>query len=119
MFDGTFAFLEQGLMAYSAIGESPKRPGNRHPYMTPFDTLEAADTQFVICCGNDHVFGELCRAIGRPELAQDKRFLSDPDRDANNALKAEMELGFQETASSVLAQGDPRGRCAGRSDKRH
>jgi hypothetical protein len=50
MFDGTFAFLEQGLMAYSATGESPKRLGNRHPYMTPFDTFEAADTQFVIYC---------------------------------------------------------------------
>jgi CoA:oxalate CoA-transferase len=93
MLDGTFAFLEQGLMAYSATGEPPKRVGNRHPYMTPFDTFEAADTQFVIACGNDHLFGELCGAIGRPELAQDKRFLSDLDRAANNAaLKAEMEL---------------------------
>jgi CoA:oxalate CoA-transferase len=96
MFDGTFAFLEQGLMAYSATGESPKRLGNRHPYMTPFDTFEAADTQFVICCGNDHQFGELCRAISRPELTQDKRFLSDLDRDANNAaLKAEMEVALK------------------------
>jgi len=96
MFDGTFAFLEHGLMAYSATGESPKRLGNRHPYMTPFDTFEAADTQFVICCGNDHMFGELCGAIGRAELAQDKRFLSDLDRDANNAaLKVEMEVALK------------------------
>ena len=50
----------------------------------------------MICCGNDHLFGELCRAIGRPELAQDKRFLSDLDRDANNAvLKAEMEVALK------------------------
>ena len=85
MFDGTFAFLEQGLMHYSATGESAKRLGNRHPYMTPFDTFEAADSQFVICCSNDHLCGELCRAIGRRELAQDKRFLTDPDHNANNA----------------------------------
>ena len=96
MFDGTFAFLEQGLMDYSATGESAKRLGNRHPYMTPFDTFEAADTQLVICCGNDHLFGELCHAIGRPELAQDKRFLTDPDRNANDAaLKAEMEVALK------------------------
>jgi CoA:oxalate CoA-transferase len=95
MLDGTFAFLEQGLMDYSATGKSAKRRGNRHPYMTPFDTFEAADTQFVICCGNDHLFGELCRAIGRPELAQDKRFLSNLDRTANNAaLKAEIEVAL-------------------------
>ncbi len=92
MFDGTFAFLEHGVMAYSATGKSPQRIGNRHPYMAPFDSFEAADKQFVIACGNDHLFGELCRAIGRPELAQDKRFLANPDRAQNNAvLKAEIE----------------------------
>jgi CoA:oxalate CoA-transferase len=92
MFDGTFAFLEHGVMAYSATGKSPQRIGNRHPYMAPFDSFEAADKQFVIACGNDHLFGELCRAIGRPELAQDKRFLANTDRAQNNAaLKAEIE----------------------------
>src|SRR5260370_12359403 len=92
MFDGTLALLEHGLMGYTATGESPQRLGNRHPYMAPFDTFEAADTRFVIACGNDRLFGELCRAIGRPELAQDKRFLANPDRAQNNAaLKAEIE----------------------------
>jgi CoA:oxalate CoA-transferase len=92
MLDGTFSFLEQGLMHYSATGKAPARLGNRHPYMTPFDTFEASDGTFVICCGNDHLFGELCQAIGRPDLTKDKRFLSDEDRNDNNAaLKAEME----------------------------
>lgn len=50
----------------------------------------------MICCGNDHLFGDLCRAIGRRELAQDKRFLPDLNRDANNAvLKAEMEVALK------------------------
>jgi CoA:oxalate CoA-transferase len=101
MLDGTFSFLEQGLMAYSATGKPPQRIGNRHPYMTPFDTFEASDKQFVICCGNDHLFGELCRAIGRPELASDKRFLSDWDRTINNvALKSEMEATFKKAPAA-------------------
>jgi len=80
-------------MSYSATGKSLPRLGNRHPYLTPFDTFEASDGSFVICCGNDHLFGQLCRALGRPELATDPRFLSDPDRNTNNvALKAEMEV---------------------------
>lgn len=92
MLDGTFSFLEQGLMHYSATGQPASRIGNRHPYMTPFDTFEASDRQFVICCGNDHLFSQLCIAIGRPELATDKRFVTDADRNANNAaLKSEME----------------------------
>lgn len=96
MLDGTFSFLEQGLMHYSATGTAPPRLGNRHPYMTPFDTFDASDGSFVICCGNDHLFGELCQAIGLPALAQDKRFLTDADRNANNdALKTEMEAALK------------------------
>jgi CoA:oxalate CoA-transferase len=96
MLDGTVAWLEQGLMHYSATGESPPRLGNRHPYMTPFDTFEAADTHFVICAGNDHLFGELCQAIGRPELAKDERFLTDVERTTNNvALKTELESALK------------------------
>jgi CoA:oxalate CoA-transferase len=96
MFDGTLSFLEHGLMSYSATGTSLPRLGNRHPYLTPFDTFEASDGSFVICCGNDHLFEQLCRALGRPELATDPRFLSDADRNTNNvALKAEIEASLK------------------------
>jgi CoA:oxalate CoA-transferase len=96
MLDGTFSFLEQGLMHYAATGKPAERLGNRHPYMTPFDTFEASDGEFVICCGNDHLFEQLCLAIGRPELAKDKRFLTDEDRNTNNVvLKEEMEKALK------------------------
>ena len=92
MTDCTFAYLEQALMHYVATGEAPPRIGNRHPIMTPFDTFEAADGQFVIAAGNDHLFRQLCQAIGRPELAGDNRFLTNPDRLRNEAvLKRELE----------------------------
>jgi CoA:oxalate CoA-transferase len=46
----------------------------------------------VICCGNDRLFGELCAAIGRPDLAADARFASNVDRVQNNAaLEAALE----------------------------
>ena len=96
MFDGSFDFLEQALMDYVATGKVPQRIGNRHPIMTPFDMFEAADGHFVICAGNDHLFGLLCNAMGRPELGTDKRFLSNPDRLQNHdALKQEMELALK------------------------
>ena len=54
--------------------------------------FEAADGHFVICAGNDHLFGLLCHALGRPELATDKQFFSNPDKLQNHdALKQEME----------------------------
>jgi CoA:oxalate CoA-transferase len=96
MFDATFSVLQDGLMHYSALGTPPERLGNRHAYLAPFDAFAASDRQFVISCGNDHLFGNLCRAIGRPELASDKRFLTNPDRGRNNAaLKAELEAAFK------------------------
>ncbi len=92
MFDSTLAILEHGMMDYVATGKAKERIGNRHPFMTPFDTFAAADTHFVIACGNDHLFDALCKAIGRPELLTDSRFVTNLDRTANNAvLKTELE----------------------------
>ncbi|KJK23797.1 CoA-transferase [Burkholderiaceae bacterium 16] len=104
MFDATLAFLEHGFMSYVATGEAPARIGNRHPYMAPFDVFAAADKAFVICCGNDHLFGLLCTAIGRTELGADPRFVTNTSRVAHEVeLKAELESVFKrETAGHWL-----------------
>ncbi|CAB3751195.1 CoA:oxalate CoA-transferase [Paraburkholderia solisilvae] len=104
MFDATLAFLEHGFMSYVSTGNAPQRIGNRHPFMAPFDVFAAADKPFVICCGNDHLFGLLCAAIGRPELAADARFATNADRIAHEAqLKAELEAALsRETAAHWL-----------------
>jgi CoA:oxalate CoA-transferase len=96
MFDSTLAFLEHGFMSYVATGQAPLRIGNRHPFMAPFDEFETADKHLVICCGNDPLFAQLCRAIGRPELVADPRFLGNQQRMENQAalktaLQAELK----------------------------
>ena len=92
MLDSTMAFLEHGLMEYVANGKAPGRIGNRHPFITPFDTFDAADRPFAICAGNDKLFAALCEAIGKPELVTQPRFKTNFDRMTNNvALKAELE----------------------------
>jgi CoA:oxalate CoA-transferase len=92
MLDSTMAFLEHGLMEYLATGKAPGRIGNRHPFMTPFDTFDTADRPFAICVGNDKLFAALCQAIGKPELVTQPRFKTNFDRMTNNvALKAELE----------------------------
>jgi CoA:oxalate CoA-transferase len=92
MLDSTMAFLEHGLMEYVANGKAPGRIGNRHPFITPFDTFDAADRPFAICAGNDKLFAALCEAVGKPELATQPRFKTNVDRMTNNvALKAELE----------------------------
>ena len=88
-------------MEYFATGEAPARIGNRHPSIAPFDVFETSQGQVVICCGNDHLFNQLCETIGRPELATDARFLENHDRLENQAeLKAELELTLRTKPST-------------------
>jgi CoA:oxalate CoA-transferase len=96
MFDATMAFLEHGTMEYAASGKPLGRIGNRHPFLAPFDLFECADGHVAICCGNDHLFAELCAVIDRPEMAEDPRFRTNQDRVDNGvamkeALEAELK----------------------------
>ena len=92
MLDSTFALLEHGLMDALGPRIRPKRLGNRHPFMYPFDTFDCSDRPIAICVGNDHLFGELAVALGLPRLPQDPRFSTNVNRSTNNAaLKDAME----------------------------
>ncbi|WP_454632562.1 CoA:oxalate CoA-transferase [Bradyrhizobium cenepequi] len=96
MFDATLSFLEQSLMDYVATGEVPRRIGNRHPDMAPFDVFECADGHVAICCGNDHLFKALCKAVGNPQLATDPRFIDNTARINNVAvLKQALEASLK------------------------
>ncbi len=92
MLDATFSTMEQGLMDALGVHQRPHRIGNRHPSMAPFDTYQCADQLIAICVGNDHLFGILAGALGKPELATDPRFATNEDRTTNQAqLKPIME----------------------------
>jgi crotonobetainyl-CoA:carnitine CoA-transferase CaiB-like acyl-CoA transferase len=88
LIDSALAGLLNQASAHLNAGVVPGRLGNRHPSITPYETFRAADGDFALAVGNDAIFGRLCEAIGRPELAGDERF-------ATNALRLEHreELG--------------------------
>jgi len=65
---------------YFASGRSPRREGNTHPYIAPYGAFRARDGYVVICCGTQKLWEELCRALGKPELLNDPRFLSNSER---------------------------------------
>lgn len=73
------ALANQG-MNYLTSGHSPKRMGNKHPNIVPYQTFKAKDNEFIIACGNDKQFKDLCIAIGYAELLEDTRFLRNQDR---------------------------------------
>jgi CoA:oxalate CoA-transferase len=92
MLDGQFAILESAIMRYAATGQVPGPLGNRHPSITPFEPYAAADRPLVIAAGNDALFGRLCAALGRADLAADPRYASNGARTRHaEELKADLE----------------------------
>lgn len=61
-------------------GVEPERHGTAHPNLVPYQTFATADAPMVIAVGNDAQFAALCRALDRPEWADDARFATNADR---------------------------------------
>jgi crotonobetainyl-CoA:carnitine CoA-transferase CaiB-like acyl-CoA transferase len=60
------AALVNQATAYLDTGVVPGRMGNRHPSITPYETLRAADGPLAVAVGNDTQFARLCAALGLP-----------------------------------------------------
>ena len=66
--------------AYIAGGVTPRRMGNAHLSLFPYEPLPTGDGELIVAAGNDGQFRRLCEAIGAPELADDPRFATSGDR---------------------------------------
>lgn len=80
MLDCQVALLENAIARYLVTGEVPRPAGNRHSSIVPFETFQTGDGEIMVAAGNDALWRKLCVAIGRPELADDPRFLTNPLR---------------------------------------
>ena len=70
---------------YLASGVSPKRMGNGHANVVPYQAFATADGQLVIAVGNDGQFRKLCAVLGEPAWAEEARFATNAARLANRA----------------------------------
>jgi crotonobetainyl-CoA:carnitine CoA-transferase CaiB-like acyl-CoA transferase len=66
--------------AYLTSGAVPPRQGNAHLQVVPYQLFATADTWLVLAVGNDAQWQRFCHAAGRPELAADPRFTTNPLR---------------------------------------
>jgi crotonobetainyl-CoA:carnitine CoA-transferase CaiB-like acyl-CoA transferase len=91
LFESQLALHINWATGYFATGERPRRLGSGHPNLVPYQAYPASDGYLVIAVGNENMWQTLCRAIGRPELAEDPRFRLNQDRVINRqALNAEL-----------------------------
>jgi crotonobetainyl-CoA:carnitine CoA-transferase CaiB-like acyl-CoA transferase len=61
-------------------GRSPERYGTAFPLIAPYEVFPTADGELMIAAANDRLFAQLCERIGLPELVDDERFRTNPDR---------------------------------------
>lgn len=80
MLDAAAAVLTYQAGSYFATGRAPGRLGNRHPSITPYESLEAADGELVVAAGNDQLWRALCGVLDLGALADDPRFRTNADR---------------------------------------
>lgn len=80
LFDSAVAGLVNVAQAALVTGAEPRRWGNAHATIVPYQSFMAADRPFVVAVGNDAQWRRLCAAAGADELAADPRFATNPQR---------------------------------------
>ena len=86
LLDVQVSVLANQNMNYLTTGTPPKRSGNAHPNIVPYQVFKTMDGSFVLAVGNDQQFRKFCAAAGLTELAADIRFLTNTDRLHNRDL---------------------------------
>lgn len=90
--------LANQAMNYLASGHAPRRMGNAHPNIVPYQAFACRDGHIIIAVGNDGQFQRLLTVLGLKHLKEEKRFASNPDRVAHRQvlvpLLAEAMLHF-------------------------
>jgi len=79
LFDTQLAVLPNQTNNYLTSGKVPRRMGNAHPNIVPYQVFYASDAPFVIACGNDHQFEHLCQKLNLT-LHTDPRFSKNTNR---------------------------------------
>lgn len=102
LLDVQVACLANQAMNYLTTGAAPRRLGNAHPNIVPYQDFPTADGDFILTVGNDSQFRKFAEVAGQPQWALDPRFLTNKQRVANRA--ALIPLIRQATVFKTTAQ---------------
>lgn len=111
LFDSQLAMLANVASNYLISGNLPKRYGNAHANIVPYQSFQASDAWIIVAVGNDKQFEKLCGVIGKWELVHDPRFTLNSGRVQHRSeLLAILKPAFmQRTASEWLSLLDNAG----------
>lgn len=104
LLDGQIASLTYLAGGYFASGDVPRRYGSAHPSIVPYQALRTADGHLMVAVGNDTLWQRFAPQIGLPELVDDPRFASNPQRVENRkALIPLLEAALAAKGSAAWA----------------
>ena len=116
LFETALAQLNYLATWTASRGYEPQRqPGSAHWSIVPFQNFATADGAIAIACSKEHLWRRLCGALGRPELADDRRYADFAARHRHrDTLVATLEREFAgrtnaESLAALRAAGVPAG----------
>ncbi|HRQ23986.1 MAG TPA: CoA transferase [Anaerolineales bacterium] len=99
LFDAHIALLTNAASNYLVGGEPPRRLGNSHPNIVPYDSFPARDGWFVMGAANQNQWETLCDTLERPDLKTDPRF-------ASNGLRVKNRSAVVQELNRIFAEQD-------------
>ncbi len=80
LLDVQVATLANQALNYLTTGSNPRRWGNAHPNIVPYQAFATADGHVILAVGNDAQFRRFCEVAARPDIAADPRWASNASR---------------------------------------
>ncbi len=115
LLDTLTGVLANQALSYLVSGVTPRRVGNAHPSIVPYQVFPVMDGHFIAAVGNDGQFRRFVEILGAPELADDPAYATNParvvHRDALVPQIAALTAGFMR--DDLLAQLEAKGVPAG------
>jgi crotonobetainyl-CoA:carnitine CoA-transferase CaiB-like acyl-CoA transferase len=78
--DSQVGVLANQALNYLVSGQVPKRIGNAHPNIVPYQVFPVADGHIIIATGNDNQFAKLCAVLGEPGIPKEANYRANSDR---------------------------------------
>ncbi|ANQ85115.1 hypothetical protein dqs_2078 [Azoarcus olearius] len=105
LLDVQIACLANQAMNYLTTGQNPKRLGNAHPNIVPYQDFPTADGYMILAIGNDGQFARFCTEAGAPELAADPRYATNKARveNRNTLIPALKRLTIERSTADWVA----------------
>lgn len=110
LLDVQVAMIANMNMNYLVSGRAPRRMGNAHSNIVPYQVFDASDGQFVVAVGNDGQFAKFCAAAGQA-FHEEARFRRNEDRVRNREVLVPLLAAVlkQQSVAHWIAMFEPLG----------